>query len=102
MRTSYYLAIAAVFAAAGGVVYAWPAKAPPVHQLVALVPAKPVAENPSLPPIVTDPNESPVIPVSADLPKVPPPPMPAIPPAPAPKFCCARRRKFHRATPSSF
>ena len=86
MRTSYYLAIAAVLAAAGGVVYAWPTKAPPVHQLVALVPAKPVAEVPSLPPIVTDPNELPFLPVSTDLPKVPPPPMPALPLAPAPKL----------------
>ncbi|HEY3788100.1 MAG TPA: hypothetical protein VGL71_04555, partial [Urbifossiella sp.] len=65
-------------------------KAPPVGEMVRLVPAKPTADaselldDRTLPPIVTDPNESPVIAVSAELPKVPPPPLPAVPMIPQP------------------
>ena len=94
MKTSYYLVAAVVFAAVGGAVYAWPAKSVPVPEMVRLVPAKPIAEAPderALPPIVTDPN---VTPVSADLLMVPPPavpmsslpPVPSVPSAPPPKW----------------
>lgn len=94
MKTSYYLVAAVVFAAVGGAVYAWPAKTPPVGEMVRLVPAKPIADVHDirdLPPIVTDPN---VKLASADLPKVPPPnvpmsplpPVPSVPPQPAQKL----------------
>jgi hypothetical protein len=83
MKTSYYLVAAVVCAAVGGAVYAWPAKSPPVHEMVRLTPAKQIGavlDERALPPIVTDPN---VTPASAELPRVPSPAVPMSPLAPA-------------------
>ncbi|MDB5310531.1 MAG: hypothetical protein JWO38_4733 [Gemmataceae bacterium] len=73
MKTSYYLATAAVLAAAAGAVYTGlPAAATPLPPTVPLAPA----DMPALPPIVLGPNETPPVAFS-EPPKAPPPVVPA-------------------------
>lgn len=77
MKTSYYLAAAAVLAAVGGAVYTGVRAAAP-SPAVPLAPA----DMPSLPPVVLDPGAT--IPVSLEEPKKAPPPKTRVPKASSP------------------
>jgi len=89
MKTSYFVCAATAFAAVVGGVSAWPSQVP-VREATQLVRAKPLAdlsvraEPPLLPPISMGPNDR-VIPASASVPQIPPPPeLPRVPPPPMP------------------